>query len=253
VVAAGTNAWRGLRLRAKPLSDCDLRRHGNWLIIAPHPDDETLGAGGLIARLGKIGVPARIAFLTDGSASHIDAPGWEPRRIARVRSAEADRALSALGTDDRKITLGWPDSKPYSQNEKPFDMTVAYLAGLCWRENIRAIATTWRNEGHCDHKAAFQVAAALHRALRGRAALYEYPVWGWADPSFASGLKDYEIFTLADPGSVQRRRRAIRHHKTQISPMIPQGEKSFRLPPRMIALAERDPSILLRGDMRHAA
>ncbi len=251
MVAAGVSAWRTLRLRGKPFSDHDLRRLGNWLIIAPHPDDETLGAGGLIARLGKIGVPARVLFLTDGSASHIDAPSWEPRRIARVRSAEADRALLALGAGDRKIALGWADSKPHRPGEKPFDRTVAYLAGLCRRENIRSIATTWRNEGHCDHKAAFEVAAALHRALRGRAALYEYPVWGWADPSFVSELKDYDIFTLADPASVQRRRRAIRQHKTQISPMIPQGEKSFRLPPHMIALAGRDPSILLRGELRY--
>jgi LmbE family N-acetylglucosaminyl deacetylase len=253
VVAAGLNAWRALRLRARPLSDRALRRLGNWLIIAPHPDDETLGAGGLIAKLDKIGVAGRVAFLTDGSASHIGAPGWDPRRIARVRGAEADRALLALGASHRKIALGWADGKPHRQGETAFDLSVASLAGLCRRDNIRAIATTWRNDGHCDHKAAFEVAAGLCRALRGRAALYEYPVWGWTDPNFVSGLNGYEIFTLTDPGSVQRRRRAIRHHKTQISPMIPHGKKSFRLPADMTALAGRDPSLLLRGDLRHAS
>lgn len=41
-----------------------------WLILSPHPDDETLGAGAVVSEAAKAGRLAGVAYLTDGGASH---------------------------------------------------------------------------------------------------------------------------------------------------------------------------------------
>ena len=44
------------------------------LVVAAHPDDEVLGAGGTIARLRQEGSQVRVLFLSDGVGSRGDHP-----------------------------------------------------------------------------------------------------------------------------------------------------------------------------------
>lgn len=53
------------------------------VVVAPHPDDEVLGCGGLIAAARAAGVPVLIIALTDGEQAYPDEPGWHPRCWAR--------------------------------------------------------------------------------------------------------------------------------------------------------------------------
>jgi LmbE family N-acetylglucosaminyl deacetylase len=195
-----------------------------------------------------------VAFLTDGSASHPGSPDWPPERIARARRAEADHALRMLGVKRSHIvSLGWRDSLPAEPGTPPFRYACRTLTGLCRRARIGAVATTWRGEGHADHRAAYAVARSLRQSLHGRVKLFEYLVWGWTDRALVDATRDFTLYALNDPRSLQHRRQAIRHHRTQISPVIRDAENAFRLPPAMIALAERDPAILLHQRGRHAA
>lgn len=61
-------------------------------VIAPHPDDETLAAGGLIARLTQSGTDVTIIAVTDGENAYRQNDG-----LAAVRSREQESALSCLG------------------------------------------------------------------------------------------------------------------------------------------------------------
>ena len=70
---------------------------GTALILAPHPDDESLGCGGLIASCCAAGRPPLVALLTDGSGSHPHSMRYPPERLASVREAEARHAVSILG------------------------------------------------------------------------------------------------------------------------------------------------------------
>lgn len=74
---------------------------GRVLVVAPHPDDETLGAGGVMALHRQHDDPVTIAVITDGSGSR--ASGLSPQSMARRRSKEALSAIRALGISDVRL------------------------------------------------------------------------------------------------------------------------------------------------------
>ncbi len=88
------------------------------LIVAPHPDDEVLGCGGLIAQAVRRGALVRVVFLTCGDG-YVGAATLlcrsTPRandfiNLGKLRMQEARRAAQALGLDPQSlIFLGYPD------------------------------------------------------------------------------------------------------------------------------------------------
>ncbi len=76
------------------------------LVVSPHPDDETLGAGGLIQRVLHAGGAVKVVFMTSGdgfpvgvtSARHVQHPqAQDYREYGRLRQEEAKQALAILG------------------------------------------------------------------------------------------------------------------------------------------------------------
>ncbi len=82
------------------------RSGGRVVVVAPHPDDETLGAGGVIARHVDDGDPVRVVTVTDGGASR--AGGVDRPTMARTRAREMEEAMAALGVSER-VPLGFPE------------------------------------------------------------------------------------------------------------------------------------------------
>jgi LmbE family N-acetylglucosaminyl deacetylase len=89
------------------------------LVVAPHPDDETLGAGGLMQRAREKGGRVHVVYLTDGDGypegvrveDHVETPtARDYRGYGRLRRAEARAALNALKLGRYSFTfLGFPD------------------------------------------------------------------------------------------------------------------------------------------------
>ena len=67
------------------------------LVLAPHPDDESLGCGGLIAEHHARGHDVHVLVLTDGTGSHPHSREYPPTRLAALRMGEARDAIRALG------------------------------------------------------------------------------------------------------------------------------------------------------------
>ncbi len=251
VVAAGDDAWRSLCARANPFP---LARSGNWLVLAPHPDDETLGAGGLLAAIPDTGSQAWIAYLTSGEASHRGAPQWSAGHIGRARRGEARRALRKLDQNGRvPLFLGWQDGRPLLAGSAAFRRSVADLLGLCRKHQIRNVATTWRDETHCDHRAAYELGKALISRGGGELRLFEYLVWGWTDLELTQKVRGFRIETVETADYAERCRSAIACHRTQVSPLIRGADQAFRLSREMLALATRSPLVLLSEGESHAA
>ncbi len=249
MVAPGHRAWSRLLRRARPLPIREAARRGAWLVLAPHPDDESLGCGALIATLAAAGSPVHTAFLTDGAGSHPDALGWSGRRIAGVRAQEAAQALHLLRGVPKALHLDWPDASPVAPGDPLFDRSVSRLAAWCRRHSVTRVAVTWAGEPHCDHEAAAQLAAAVAR--RCRITLYQYLVWGWTLPDLVERARGLKIRSVATAAGCPRQHRAIRCHRTQLGGRIAGARENFRLPRFMLRLADRPMTLLL--ETPHAA
>lgn len=72
------------------------------LVLAPHPDDETIGCGGSVIRHTEAGDPVKIVFLTNGAKGDIS--GKMPREgYIRWRREEAEKACAQLGVTDMEF------------------------------------------------------------------------------------------------------------------------------------------------------
>ncbi|MBI3962272.1 MAG: PIG-L family deacetylase [Deinococcus sp.] len=96
-----------------------LRADQRILILAPHPDDEILGAGGLISRQIAQGAQVQVVLVTNGDGYryaitghflHLQVPPADYRRLAYRRQQETLAALGTLGLDSSSVIfLGYPD------------------------------------------------------------------------------------------------------------------------------------------------
>ena len=105
---------------ARRLTTLTIVRGARLLVVAPHPDDEVLAAGGLIQRVHALGGAVRIVYLTDGEgytagvrveerSRTVTAADY--REYGRLRQEEARRALKRLGVDRDALTfLGFPNN-----------------------------------------------------------------------------------------------------------------------------------------------
>lgn len=214
-------------------------------MLAPHPDDETLGCGALIAAVTAAGGRAHTAFLTDGSGSHPDAPGWSAKQIAGLRRREAKAAVRLLGGEPDVLHLDWPDASPARPGDAPFERSLDRLVSWSRRRGIRRIAVTWAGEPHCDHEAAAALAVAVAARLRCR--LYEYLVWGWTVDDLASRLHGVRAWSVDSKAGRPRQRRAMDCHRSQRGGRIVGARENFRLPKSMLRLIDRPNTVLLEN------
>src|ERR1700744_6486567 len=68
------------------------------VVLAPHPDDETLGAGGFIAAQCLDGRDVLVVAVTDGESAY----GYDPN-LGRLRESEQRNALACLGVPAENI------------------------------------------------------------------------------------------------------------------------------------------------------
>jgi LmbE family N-acetylglucosaminyl deacetylase len=156
-----------------PLPPLNLHDCPGITVIAPHPDDETLGLGATIATLCNAGVDVQVVSVSDGGAAYPGLTDSARAELEDVRRAELRRSLHVLGAGD-PIALGMPDGE-LSQHEQRLTSRIVQLLSVF--PTGRWCAATWRGDGHPDHEAVGRAAAAA--AARTQAVLIEYPVWMW--------------------------------------------------------------------------
>lgn len=106
-------------LSASENSSLVLKNTDRLLVIAPHPDDETLGTGGLIQRAMAMGAEVKVLYLTHGDNNEIASIFYQKKplltrndfiRSGRIRKKEAVSAMAVLGLSEKNlIFLGYPD------------------------------------------------------------------------------------------------------------------------------------------------
>ncbi|HEY1459764.1 MAG TPA: PIG-L family deacetylase [Casimicrobiaceae bacterium] len=181
------------------------------VVVAPHPDDELLGIGGILANAVAAHRPLSIIAVTDGTASHPGSRIWTPRRLAITRRRESRRGLARLGAASAHIVrLGFEDGHVARRE--------ATLERVLRRRLIRGdvVFTTWRDDGHPDHEA---VGRAAERASRANGCtLIEVPVWTWtwSHPGDRRVPWSRACKVALDERTVESKRAGIAAHRTQM-------------------------------------
>ena len=234
----------------------DLVGRDPFLVLSPHPDDETLGCGGLLAAAEAAGARGHVLILTDGAASHPNSPSHPAERLTALRRDETRRALGHLGLPEGR--LGFLDLRDAATpgDGPEFDAAVDAIVRRA-EVGARALFVTWGHDPHCDHETAYAMARSAAARLsslsridpresaqpshQGRqdvvgepttscsgVRLWAYPVWGLHlppetevdEPSPRGWRLDIAVWRAA-------KRRAIDCYASQMTRLIDDDPSAF--------------------------
>ncbi len=216
-------------LRTSPLTTVrQLTGGAPFIVLSPHPDDETLGAGGLIAEAREMKQEVDVVVVTDGSGSHPRSKEYPRERLVDLRASEVHQAGLVLGLPPDRVTfLGLPDTA-VPKNGPAFDNAVKMLLAVIARSEAETLFVTWEKDPHCDHEASSALARAVRR-VRPRMKLWAYPIWGWhlepgseVDQPFPRAVR-LDISKYRD-----RKLDAIEAHASQMTDLISDDPDGFR-------------------------
>ncbi len=221
IVGFGTPEWEwraDAHLHALPRTTLAalLGDASRLVVVAPHPDDEVLGCGGLIAATCPSGREVLLLALSDGEQAYPQEPAWQPSVLGPARRRELERAAERLGLPtDAVIHLGFGDGALAQAASAIDEVLDTHL------RDGDLVLVTWRRDGHPDHEAAAKVAIEVTRRRGIR--LVQYPVWAWhwARPQDA-------LFTVLDAvrlelpaPAAQAKRQALECFSTQLGQCDP--------------------------------
>jgi LmbE family N-acetylglucosaminyl deacetylase len=180
---------------------------GNVLIVAPHPDDDVIGAGGTMALLAQAGKQVFSLYVTDGSSFPASASRGTTEQIIALRQREALAALKAVKAKGG-IFLKGSSQKLKNNGSKAVEHALKDVLRFFMPESIYLPAPF---EAHPTHRTVTQITLRVLRNMRDYfPALWGYTVWGGIFST--RGIKIVDISAVAG-----LKRKAIRMHKSQIA------------------------------------
>jgi LmbE family N-acetylglucosaminyl deacetylase len=175
------------------------------VVVAPHPDDETLGAGGLITTLKRQSVEVTVAAVTDGEGAYADATN-----LGTIRCSEQEEALQVLGVDrGRTIRLGLPDRFVSAHEAELVDRLLPLSGADCH------LVAPWTGDFHPDHEACGRAAKEVARRTGARLSFYFFWTWHRGDPGVLRGLALKRL--PLDSTAVRAKWEALGCHRSQLS------------------------------------
>ena len=194
------------------------------LVVAPHPDDETLGCGATIARMRRLGTPVRVVLMSGGGASPRPS-GMSLDEMLLLRREEASRALDLLGVEPASVHhLDFVDGDMPGQHQA---MTEA-LARLVRDHAPDQVLVTSARDRHPDHAAVARAVGAAATTARG-VGVYEYAVWQRV-PAMTVARSGRRPLLVSSSDFSERKQAALAAYESQL-PHFPRGfVEDFLLP-----------------------
>lgn len=185
------------------------------VIVVPHPDDETLGAGGMIARLRAYGTEVLIIAVTDGENAYPDMAD-----LGDIREREQTAALARLGVGPDHIRrLRFPDRDVAASKSRLIEVLLTLVS------SDMHIVAPWQHDFHPDHEACGQAAEAVSKIKEAQLTSYFFWTWHRGVPETLDGVR-LVILPLSE------RERSAKHdalqcHQSQLkhvsgSPILPE-------------------------------
>lgn len=193
------------------------------VVLVAHPDDESLGAGGLIYLALRHGLDVTVLVGTFGEGSHPHSITHSPETLARLREHELRHAMDQLrvqyGSGGKLELL--PANLPDGALAQHTDQIESMLRGALGTERC-ILASTYRDDGHPDHDVLGTIAARV-AADRGLWHL-EFPIWywHWATAENDRRWQHWHKLSLNQPAH-NAKHRAMAAHTSQIKPLSDQA------------------------------
>lgn len=149
---------------ASEIPQFDPQPHDRVLVVAPHPDDETLCCAGVLQRAAAVGADVGIVWMTAGDGARFNAAlarlkpwptGRQMVRLGRIRLREAAAAAGVLGVPEATMwILGYPDRGLASLldplSEEPFRSTYTRRTSIPYQQALSASETITAARLHAD-------------------------------------------------------------------------------------------------------
>lgn len=206
------------------------------LVIAPHPDDESLGCGGVLAWAARTGRRAEVLFLTDGEGSHPGSAAFPPRQLAKVRAGEAMSAAALLGIPSGNIDfLHLPDGSLAGMPEETSERVREGLRVVMEKLAPCVVFVTASTDAHGDHQRACELAVAASEGI-GNCRLLRYPVWSWMPPA-GTELPEPSGFRIDILDVHEVKSKAVAAHASQLGRVVTDATRAFVIPEELLERA----------------
>lgn len=147
------------------------------VVFAPHPDDETFGCGGTIAKKLSEGYDVLIVVMTDGRYAFLNVLGIEsdptPEQLKEIRKEELKRAARHLGVPETKlIFLEFVDGTLADREKEAEEKVVEILS----KNRPDEVYLPSKRDGHPDHRATYRIVKNSIMKLGIRPMKYQYQI-----------------------------------------------------------------------------
>jgi LmbE family N-acetylglucosaminyl deacetylase len=221
-----------------PLHDLSAISRQRAVVVAPHPDDETLGCGGAIALMCAKGYDVKVLVISDGTGSHPNSQQYPAPALRSLRSQETIAALEILGIEDRsRVTfLGLPDGAVPSITSPAFQIAKLRCQRYLKQTLPDTIFLPWRADPHADHRATWQLIQAAILSLGISPQLIEYPIWDWdlQQQQSSPDLDRISGWRLDISQVLTLKTQAIATYKSQLGELIVDDPVGFYLTPELL-------------------
>jgi LmbE family N-acetylglucosaminyl deacetylase len=211
---------------------------GKTLIVAPHPDDESLGCGGAITLLRKFGCEVLILTMSDGTLSHPNSVKYPAEKLRDLRESEMRAALKILDVELHRATFfRFKDRHVPNESDSGFESAVTKITEYLRTNQPKTVLVPWRRDPHPDHRATWQIFNRANEVHQRRFRILEYPIWLWemAENVDLPTEKNIKISRLDISSAVETKQRAIHAHASQTTDLIDDDPEGFRLSPEILA------------------
>jgi LmbE family N-acetylglucosaminyl deacetylase len=212
------------------------------LVFAPHPDDETFGCGGTIAKRVSEGYDVFVVLITDGEKAFdnffSETFSLPDTKIIQLRKTEIVNAMRALGvSSDNIIFLNFDDGAL----NKNFDDASAKISKILEEVKPQEIYFPFEKDAHPDHRVASLILQNCIDKLDFSTKAYMYSISGKSALVNLTFLKminylRHKLVVVDVSDFLQQKKAAINEYKSQISktfneqdqPVVPNSERFLK-------------------------
>ncbi len=176
------------------------------VVVAPHPDDEVLGAGATMFDLCRAGWDVTVVVVSDGDQSHPGAEG-----LGGKRRVESNQAAAWLGAKKPPQFLGFPDGNLAEHGGAISEQLLDILDGSA------LIIGPWRHDGHPDHAATAEAVehACASAFLAPEVRMWQYAIWAWHWGRPDDFALEHTAAVDVSPAAQQAKQQAIEMFQSQ--------------------------------------